>query len=307
LIHFIQNKDIDRGKWDRLVHATPGALIYNASWYLDVISDTWHALVAGDYEAALPLPTTIKGGITMVYQPFFSREFSLLSPVPLTGGDLGRFLEGLPSSYKSVHLGLGMTGQLNLPLYKTHTYIYQALEPGKPYDDIARGYSSNARRILKKLTASGYDARPVPSALVSETFRLNKAQEITGMDKGHLDRLSSLMAACDKHGNGFALGLFDKDELLATAYFMEFRDRITYLKGASTPAGKKCGAMFGIMDHVIRNAGETKTLDFGGSRIESIAAFFRKLGGKDQYYLYLSRELPFFLNLGKKILKMIRK
>ncbi|MES2630183.1 MAG: hypothetical protein V4616_14565 [Bacteroidota bacterium] len=83
---------------------------------------------------------------------------------------------------------------------------------------------------------------------------------------------------------------------------------VFYLKGASTANGRSSGAMYGLLHHVISTySGKPGTFDFGGSRIPSISAFFKRFGATDRHYTFIEKDQSFFLTLGKKLYHQLRK
>ncbi len=59
---------------------------------------------------------------------------------------------------------------------------------------------------------------------------------------------------------------------------------------APTVEGKKHGIMHGIIAHAMENFPD-HTIDFEGSQIESVAAFYQKFGSKNLPYYRIERTL----------------
>ena len=73
-ISILAADDIDREQWDACVQRDARALIYTQSWYLDLMAERWYGLVAGDYQAVMPLPVKSIAGVRIIYTPpFFQR------------------------------------------------------------------------------------------------------------------------------------------------------------------------------------------------------------------------------------------
>ena len=53
MISCLENKAIDKPKWDALIAECGN--IYAYSWYLDIVHPGWDALVDDDYQAVMPL------------------------------------------------------------------------------------------------------------------------------------------------------------------------------------------------------------------------------------------------------------
>ena len=77
VIQYIQNKEINKAKWDDSITESSNGLIYAYSWYLDTMSKNWDALVLNDYEAVLPLTWNKKYGVYYLYQPWFCASLGI--------------------------------------------------------------------------------------------------------------------------------------------------------------------------------------------------------------------------------------
>ena len=59
VIH-LRNSEIDRTNWDNCIAQSANQLTYAHSWYLDVVSPQWEALVDENYDYVMPLPVKWK-------------------------------------------------------------------------------------------------------------------------------------------------------------------------------------------------------------------------------------------------------
>jgi len=71
-IKHLQQKEIDKIKWDACISNAANGLIYGYSFYLDTMARHWDALVLNDYEAVMPLTWNKKYGFYYLYQPAFT-------------------------------------------------------------------------------------------------------------------------------------------------------------------------------------------------------------------------------------------
>lgn len=81
---------LDRAQWDDLVTQAPNGLIYALSWYLDIVSPGWEALVRvedGRYMAGLPLPVRVRFGLRYLQQPPYAQQLGLFARQPPTPAD----------------------------------------------------------------------------------------------------------------------------------------------------------------------------------------------------------------------------
>jgi lipid II:glycine glycyltransferase (peptidoglycan interpeptide bridge formation enzyme) len=298
VIKVLPNTEIDKSRWDKCLESTPYSSVFSLSWYLDAVHESWHGMIHGDYENVIPLCESNRLGTKALIQPVFSRytvfDFS-------NAALQQHYNEYIHSQYGRIALCFpvqseGFSGNFSLR-------YYQQLDLNKTQEELTKSYSTNVRRILKRASV-----QVVEDADFSRTIRLFesvKSHEL-GVKKTQLHRLEKLMDNAVKNNCGEALHVFNsKGECIASAFFLKFKNRITYLKGASSAEGKACGAMHHIMHKQITNyLGGEYVLDFGGSNVASVAQFFKKFGAIDvPYYLYSHGEEPLHIRVLKKLLK----
>ena len=267
--------------------------VFSMPWYLDAVSPGWCGLMWNDYQAVMPVSIQKKGRVGYVYQPLFSRVSPVCGDSAL---DATVFLEFLKKRFKLVHIGWpyaqGPVG------FRSSTSIYQTLSLNRDYATIVAGYSSNTRRMLKKLEKETVAyGRVDPDELIG-LFRQEKGQQFVHLDDAAYCRLETLMRNAQQAHAGEPVALRQNGRLLAAGFFIRFGNELLFLKGAVSDEGKRCGAMFGVFDFMIRKYAEVlDVLDFGGSRNEGLATFNKKFGAHDTNYVFLTHNaFPWPLN-----------
>jgi hypothetical protein len=89
---------------------------------------------------------------------------------------------------------------------------------------------------------------------------------------------------------------------MASAIFFLSHDRAYYILVGNNPAGKHTGASHALIDGFIKaHAGKNILLDFEGSDIPGLAAFYGGFGAVSENYFFLTiNRLPFFLKWLKR-------
>lgn len=263
----------------------------------------------GDYEFIMPIPYTVKKNQSILYQPFFSQQLNILGKRFPSTDTINHFISSIPRKFK--------LAQFNLPNYliqvvkdfEIEEVVCQVLDLNKEYEAISAGYSTNAKRQIKKgiknkLKVLDVDDSEVFIQLFKETvgFKLNFTED-------NYDRLQNLIQTGLAAGSGKLVSVQLCDSIVAMGFFFIQKDRVTYLKGASTIKGKDSGAMYYLMDSMIKEYSSSKRVfDFGGSKVSSVADFYKKLGGKDQTYLSFSKnDLPWLLKKAKEVRDKLKK
>lgn len=290
MIRFLKRNEIDTLKWDACIAKSSDGQAFYYSWYLDTCCATWAALVEGNYETVFPLAYKNKLGIEYVHQAFFIRHFGVISIHPIDEKKRTEFLLSIPEEIKYLDFCLHENHQTVPEGIKTETKIYQKLSLRHSYETLRKSYHENLLRNLKKaekksLTINAHFA-PEKLVLSFKAYQKKAAEKFSDAD---YHTLLHLMQVSSHHAMGTCWAVCDQEKtVLAAAFFIKTKSRQLYLKGFSSPEGRKYGAMHFLFDQFIRkNASQDIDLDFGGSSIKSIAQFFQSFGSDDCVYLRL--------------------
>src|ERR1035438_4089019 len=104
-IHYLQQKEISKAKWDECISSADNGLIYAYSHYLDSMAKRWDALVQGDYKAVMPLTWNKKYGIPYLCQPAFTASLGIFGK-DLTETLIEDFIEAIPKKFKLIEIAL---------------------------------------------------------------------------------------------------------------------------------------------------------------------------------------------------------
>ena len=303
-IIYKHSKDIDYRKWDLCIHKSFNGIVYAYSWYLDIVSEEWGALIEGDYKNVMPLPYNKKYGISYLYQPYFTQQLGVFSTEKLGENTVAKFLKSIPKYFKYIDINLNIFNKIlsdDFYIIKKKTFQLDLI---RPYGELKTLYSKNTKRninkaLSKKITIS--KALQVP--LLINLFKNNKGTELPEIKEAHYKNIRDVINFSLQHKMGYVYGAYsDKNELLASAFFIISNKKVIFLFAASTTYGKKNSAMFLIIDEFIKLHSEKQlTLDFEGSNIDGLARFYSSFGAKQSIYSNIKRNnLPWFLKLFKK-------
>ena len=292
MIHHLQRKQINEDRWNQLIESIEYTQVFFTTWYLDACYSDWSALVLDDYQAIFPIAENSKLGIKYIFQPIFNRYSGVITKDHLPQQIEEDFLNQL--SQNSRYFDFCLHEQITrVPeTYKTEEKKYQQLDLRSPYAELEKSYSENLRRNLKKANKAGLQLnRRYSGHEVVKQFKIHQRAVSELFTDEQYETLRHLMESAEKNTKTYCYATMDsKGEIQAGAFFIEYHQRILYLKGFTTPEGKKTGAMHYLFDQLIReNAGQNRMLDFGGSNIKSIANFFHQFGSIDCIYLRLQQ------------------
>lgn len=306
MIKFVENKNINKKKWDECISNSSSPSVFVYSWYLDVVCDNWSALILDDYEAVFPMASKSKYKIHYLYQPFFSRYFGVFSKQKISSKLFSEFLQAVPEKFKYIDICFQEGSSAISKGFESKEKKFQLLDLNSKYDVLFKGYSDNAKRNIKKAVKAGLKIRPdiAPEKIV-QLFKTAKGDELEVFNSEDYKTLIKLMNTCNDLKKGQSIAIYADDKLCAAGFFMFSNNRFTFLKSGVTDEGKSKGAMHLLVDYFIQNnSGKKYQLDFGGSNVENVARFYKNFGAKDCVYLQVEKNnLPKLLKWVKSLKK----
>ncbi len=294
MIKYIKQKDIDYRKWDDCISQSINGLIYAYSWYLDIVAGKWDALVEDDYKRVMPLPFKNVSLIHKAYQPFFAQQLGVFYRDLAEAKDLNRFLESIPKKFIFIDIALNQYNQYTGSSYKKSYRKTFLLDLIMPYEIIRSGYKKNHDRNVKKAEKSElfYREDSNPDDIIS-AFRKNKGKQYPHITEEHYRILKRLIFECVSRGIAKTIKAYDiNNNFCAGVVFFIHGKRIILIFSGATEQSKENGAMFGIVDYIIKQYQQNElVLDFEGSMDENIARFYNGFGAKECLFLQVKKSL----------------
>lgn len=304
MIQYLQNENIDRRKWDETIARSFNGIVYAYSWYLDIVSPGWNALVNNDYKSVMPLTWRKKYGISYLFQPFFTQQLGVFSSEKSDADLVQQFLDAIPEQFKFVEINLNTFNHFNLQKFSIKQNLTHELDLIESYENIAKNYSDNLKRNLKKAQNNKLQTVFInqPDAVI-KLFRKNRGAEVSTLKERDYKTLTTLMHQAIHKGKAQIINVLnEQNELCAGAFFIESNNKVIFLFSGLSEEGKNLNAMPFLIDSFIRkNAGKNVTFDFEGSNDENLARFYKSFGSKECVYQQLKiNKLPFPVNLIKR-------
>lgn len=303
-IFYIKHADIDKEKWDKCIADSANELIYAYSYYLDIMSKNWDALVLNDYEAVMPLTWNKKFGISYLRQPFFTQQLGIFGNIffdeKVTGSFINKALEIFP--FAEINLNYanqyknGETNRCNL-----------ILPLNRSFDEIKKTFRKD---FVNKIRSNNLIYQPsddIEKAI--QIFKENYHNKIRISSKAYHDWLQ-LSIVLETKNQILVRKVSSVDgELLSIALLLKDKRRIYYVMSSTLPSGRKQQSNYFLLYHVIKEfAGQDLVFDFEGSEIPSIKLFFSKFGGVEQSYPFVKiNNLSFWKRWMKNVYDYLKK
>lgn len=285
MIQYLSHNRIDKSRWDECIAQAVNGNGYAWSWYLDVASPGWEALVEIDidkYLSVMPLTCKRKYLINYLCQPFFIQQLGVFSTHELTAETVLSFLKAIPRKYRLIEIRLNEGNPLPDDMKGVGFHRNQLLKLSDSYEILCNGYHENTKRNLKK--SFNYGLRLLKEAPMEEIialFRNDRGASVTHWGDEEYERLQRIASLAVASSNAFIYGVQHpkNQKIICGAFFLFSHNRITFLFSGNTMLGRETHAMAFLIDQVIREyAGRSLVFDFEGSDNESLARFYGGFG-----------------------------
>lgn len=298
MIRYLKNTEIDFTKWDDCVQNSPAGLIYSHTFFLQNLCN-WDGLVLNDYEAVMPLPKRKKIGINYIYNPAYAAQTGITG-INVNAAVIQQFLTAIPLHFRFIQLNFNEFNIIETTkLAAIKERINYTLNLNKPYTLLAQNFTKDARKNIRQAQKNNLTAvKNIETETVFTFYKNMYGQYLKGGALKDFDQFINVCKAAIKLNKGFTLGIKDTSgELLSASFWGIDGKRVYYLLGAPTDKGKKLGATYFLINHLVElYAGSNLLLDFEGSDISSVASFYRQFSPDEKKYpLITINRLPFYL------------
>jgi len=297
-IFYVKHADIDKEKWDQCIDNSANGLIYAYSYYLDIMSENWDALVMNDYEAIMPLTCNKKFGISYLRQPPFTQQLGIFGNFSIKNDLTEKFITEASKYFPFMEINFNYSNE-----YKkaTATKCNLILPLNRPFFEIAESFRKDFVKRVKRNNLIYNSSQHVEKAI--QLFKENYSDRIHTSRKNYGEWLHLCILLKSKKQLFVREVTAASGELLSIALFLKDSRRIYYVMSITLASGRKNESNYFLLYNVIKEFAEQNLiLDFEGSDIPSIKLFFKKFGAVEQPYSFVRiNHLSFF----KKQIKSI--
>src|SRR6185312_4032726 len=288
---YIKHADIDKGKWDKCIADSANGLIYAYTYYLDIMSKKWDALVLNDYEAVMPLTWNKKFGISYLRQPAFTQQLGIFGNIFFDEETTDLFISKALQIFPFAEINLNYANVYKKNATKKCNLI---LPLKSSFDEIEKTFRKD---FVNKIKNNNLIYQP--SGEIEKTIQLFKEnyEERMRISSPSYDdwlRLCNLLKS--KEQLLIRKVSSENGMMLSIAIFLKDKGRIYYVMSTTLPAGRLQQSNYFLLYNVIKEfAGQDLIFDFEGSEIPPIKYFFLKFGSINQPYAFVKiNNLPFW-------------
>lgn len=291
MILYLTHNNIDFDKWDECIDKSPNGIIYASSWYLNMTSPGWGALVEGDYQSVMPLPARRKFGIWYIFQPTFVQQLGVFSTQSLSSEVIRNFIQAVPGHFKWVHYNLNTYNPLKVRKDEKFTdKVTCELDLIPSYEILRKGYSKNTARNIKKAEKNNlFITHHGQPETIIDAFRNNKGKQFNNLSENDYFLLKHLIYVGIHRGLvKIRCAYTGENNFCAGIIFFESKNKLIFMFSGITDQARNNGAMFLLVDDFIReHAGRDLVLDFEGSSDPNLARFYLGFGSKECVFLQI--------------------
>lgn len=299
---YLTHDQIDFAEWDRCLEKAANGNIYGYSWYLNIVSPGWDAIVKcaeGGYSAIMPIPKRKKFGLLdYVIQPIFTQQLGVYYSTPFSENDWEKVAILLQENFRfitSYSFNVGNTELLDkrLPGFHSEDYFTHHLNLKTDYQTILAGYRQDRRWRLNKARTFGLKVSPSTNIdLMLQIFDQTTAPRIKGVigENYEYRMLRELYKEAASRNIAQIYEIKDpENQVLAMAMFFYFKEKIIYIFNTSSAEGKQKGAIAVLLDALFKQwAGQDRIFDFESPQVPKIASFYGSFGAEKQPFLNIS-------------------
>lgn len=277
-MRFLHRHEVDDPRWNAVIRYSPAGFPYAYTEILDTCTGgRWNAIVPDDYSFVLPLPYNRKlFGFKQFYQPYFLQQLGCFgrSPDEQETEDIFSLIRS-----KSIRSLIAFQEE-NTPWLHSRgiqrtNYI---LDLGSGYNVIYENYKKNLRQLVTRLLRQP-DILEEDISLTSflqHYFRLAYIR-FAHSEKIRPEYVQSCFSSFQQLGLTRNMILRNEDgKIYAGLLYLLTKTRIIIALQFNDPAFRSRSGPTFLIDALIRKyAGSSLTLDFEGSEIPGVAAFYR--------------------------------
>ena len=299
-IRYVSNKYIDRSKWDKCILNSVNSRVYAMSWYLDIVSVYWDAIIYEDYKLVMPVIFKKYLFIYKVYHPSFCQQLGFFSPeISLIEDEniihqmcclvINKFKLGVEFAVTSEFYKMNTSYLKDLFLIKKRINI--ELNLNCKYSTLNSSYHLNTKRNLKQnLRNKLYIDYTTDCSNFINHFKLYVGMKAS-LKNSDYSIIYNIVSESINRKHGSLVSVTDEHQnILASAFILSFKKRDILLFHFTNPEYKKRHAMTFLIDwYIKKNSHSDRTLDFEGSNILGVRRFYMGFGAKEHPYYLLKK------------------
>lgn len=250
---FLENKNIDKRKWDSCIKDSYNSSLYGFSWFLDAVCPEWGAIVTEDYKQVMPLPISYMLNKQVSIPNSFLTNLGIYSENILTEKIVNDFIQAIPKTIKYAELSLNCFNKITDNNYDiSYIPVYKF--------DLIHEYSKIYERIYSEVFKTKFNNSVKAQAEIEQAINTDIFIDFLKDNSGESDfintqigyRLTTVIKTLIKYGLAHNVACFIDKKICAVGFFMYFKNDAFFPIYAENEIGKLNNASNLILDTFIK-------------------------------------------------------
>ncbi|MBI9052270.1 MAG: hypothetical protein JEY96_00540 [Bacteroidales bacterium] len=301
-IIYLKHNQIDKQKWDAAIENSENGLVYALSWYLDIVSPNWEALIVGDYEIVMPLTIRKKFGLRYFFKPVFVHFLGVFSKKKIYFDIVEAFVVKTLQYVSFIDNWFNPENNFRV----SQNFIEkksQILDLNSDYNTIHSNYSRSNKNNFKKVRNAGLSIEKNfnKDILITLLKGMYSRKNVDGVAEKDFENLGKIMDYALVNNLGEYYTIVSEGIPCSAGFYLKWKNR-SIIYHAANELGRKKRSMFLLVDEYIKDhAGQNLSLDFAGSNIPGVAGWNTGFGAQNlKFYAIRINKLPIPLRWIKK-------
>lgn len=283
-LKYLTHHQIDKERWDSAIKDSQNRLLYALSWYLDIVSPNWEAIVSDNYKIVMPLTIKDVNGKRCFYKPFFLQFLGVFGN-NLDEEIIYEFIKEAKSKVDCINVWFNPENMLTeSDHYKKRQT--QILELNKSLEDLLLGCNRSNKLNLKKAEKANLFIKKEDNIeeLISTFNDMYNKKNVEGVTNEDYINLRKIANYAYKNLEYEYYSVYHNNNVCSIALLIKWEKRyVTYC--ATSDIGRDKRSIFLLYNQFIKDhAEENAILDFAGSNIPGVAYMNKGFGAVEQNY-----------------------
>jgi hypothetical protein len=297
-IRYLQHHEIDYQKWDKCIKKAVNGSIYAYSWFLNIVTEDWDALVDEKYETVMPLTFKKILGAKVLMQPVFASNLGVFSIQVLNNEIVDHFIQAIPRNFWLFNINLNKYNKITEKLFRVrHDCVYE-IDLIPSYKRISEQYNSTIKDNLKQsgnnqiTIVAGMNSNDLVSLYLSSKSLIQRF-----IFRKHINKIKMLVSNSIKFRVGQVYGAYTRENnLCAATFFIWSHNRVFLLFFGFNKIGLKEYAHVALIDEFIKlHAEQNLTLRFEYTSRNKYSGLYKGFGARRYEFMRVQKKgFPLF-------------
>lgn len=291
MIQYLKHREIDKERWDQSIDNSTNRNIYARSWFLDIVSPNWEAIVTEDYSYLMPVPVKKFFGLSYIVQPPLTKQLGIFGLNEIPGEIINEIIKELIKRYRYIRINLNSSSIISstdniMIKYLNNHY----LNLNNTYELIRKKYKRRTYLNLNRAIKNGVFCKENIEFKDFRKFAFDHSNYFNKKNKKkYFSMLDSIVAHLMVENKVKIFGVYNtSNKLIASNLFFIEHDQVYNIINVSNKEGIATQSMYLLTDYAVQQfTGKYKILDFTGSNIKGIAYFLESFGAEPIKYQYI--------------------